>query len=97
METKRTNDNHAVRLEAAAETARRMSVVSVSPAESADFERHLDQLSRDLSDAFPQEDFGIGFDRPATVYIVSDMDPFCSHALVLAATPRSLARERRMA
>ncbi|MFZ1726247.1 MAG: hypothetical protein WAU13_06270, partial [Albidovulum sp.] len=96
METKRTNDNPAVRLEAAAETARRMSLVSVSPAESAEFERDLDQLSRDLRGAFPYTDAEIGFDRPATVYIVSDMDPFCSDALVLAGMIRSRPWERHV-
>ena len=96
METGSPQGNLAVRLAAAAETARRMPAASVTPAEGTDFEQRLDRLARDLGNGCPPEDGEIGFDRPATVYIVPGLDPFGSNAPVLGGMIRARPWERHV-
>jgi predicted O-linked N-acetylglucosamine transferase (SPINDLY family) len=96
MKTIEPEKSGAVRLEAMAETARRMSLALVSKDDRIEFENQLDQLARDLNDQYPPESVQIGFDKPATVYVLSDLSHFDSHRQILRTIIQSRPWERHI-
>lgn len=88
-----TREGPAIRLEAMAEAARRLT--SDPFADHAGFETALDRLAEDLPR--PAEDGPlIGFDRPATVYVASGLDPFTSAPAILTTLIASRPWERHI-
>lgn len=89
-------DGPAIRLQAAAEQARRLER-ALAP-DLAAFEAGLDQLATDLTKAagILAGEALIGFDRPANVYIASHADAFTGTRAVLRALIRARPWERHI-